>query len=345
MTIVAHRGASGQAPENTIAAIDEAVRQGADFVEVDAQLCKDGEPVIMHDGTLARTTNAAEVFPDRAPWRVEDFTLEELRRLDAGAWFDPSFTGQGIPTLREILDVMRGRIGLWLELKRPRPNDGLEKAVAEVLRSTPGDWLTEPGRCVATSFDNAALTRFAEQIEYAVPFGQLNSTVPDDDTLRELASWVTYYIPDCRALEPGDLVRIRAAGISSAFWTPNDAVTISSLVTQGAAALIGNYPALIDDVLRGRRTVPESGLALERLTTAGDGCVAVLRNVGTEPVDVDGWQLRGDPAHLLWSGSWSGAATAVPGGAAVEIELAVRTDSAALHAPDGTLVDVVSRPT
>lgn len=343
VTIVGHRGASGHAPENTIAAIDEAVRQGADFVEVDVQLTKDGEPVLVHDGTLARTTNAANVFPDADPWRVSDHTLEEIRRLDAGSWFDPVFTGQRVPTLREALDAMRGRIGLWLELKRPRPNDGLEKAVAEVLRGTPGGWLTEPRRCVATSFDNAALTRFAEEIEYAVPFGQLGSTVPDDVALRELAGWVTYYIPDCRAVASGDLVRIRAAGLASAFWTPNDPVTVTTLVAQGAAALIGNYPALVDDVLRGVRAVPDSGLALERLVDAGSGrtgCVAVLRNVGGEPVETEGWQLRGDPADLLWTGP----RRSVPAGAGFEIELSVRTDSVALHGPDGTLVDVVGRP-
>jgi len=85
--VIAHRGARGMAPENTLEAIALAARQAADAGELDVQLSADGEVVVLHDDTLVRTTDARLRFPDRAPWWVADFTLAELRRLDAGAWF------------------------------------------------------------------------------------------------------------------------------------------------------------------------------------------------------------------------------------------------------------------
>ena len=94
--LVAHRGASAYAPEHTIAAYKLAIEQGADYVEQDLQISKDGVLVCLHDLTLERTTNVEEVFPDRAAtvngrrtWNVSDFTLQELKRLDAGSWFKP----------------------------------------------------------------------------------------------------------------------------------------------------------------------------------------------------------------------------------------------------------------
>src|SRR5689334_10492901 len=90
---VAHRGASDVAPENTLPAVRRAVAAGADLVEVDLRRARDGALVVLHDATLARTTDAARRLPGRAPWRVEDLTLAEVRLLDAGSWKDPRFAG------------------------------------------------------------------------------------------------------------------------------------------------------------------------------------------------------------------------------------------------------------
>lgn len=125
--LVAHRGASAYAPEHTAAAYRLAVEQGADFVEQDLQLSKDGVLVCLHDLTLERTTNVEEVFPDRArtdaegrrSWPVSDFTVRELKRLDAGSWFAPRFAGESIPTFQEAIELLRGRAGLYPETKAP----------------------------------------------------------------------------------------------------------------------------------------------------------------------------------------------------------------------------------
>ena len=110
MWVVGHRGASGYAPENTLAAFRRAVELGATFIETDLQLSRDARFIAIHDATLDRTTTA------RGP--VQALTLAELRELDAGSWFGPAFAGERIPTLEEILEFARhSDVALCLELK------------------------------------------------------------------------------------------------------------------------------------------------------------------------------------------------------------------------------------
>src|SRR6266850_8499622 len=128
--LVAHRGASAYAPEHTFESYQLALKQGADFVEQDLQITRDGVLVCLHDLTLERTTNVKEIFPTRvreesvsgAPvrhWYVSDFTLREIKQLDAGSWFDPRFKGARVPTFQEAIDLVRGKAGLYPETKAP----------------------------------------------------------------------------------------------------------------------------------------------------------------------------------------------------------------------------------
>jgi glycerophosphoryl diester phosphodiesterase len=125
-TLVAHRGASAYAPEHTLEAYRLALEQGADYVEQDLQITKDSVLVCLHDLTLERTTNVEDVFPDRFTlengtrhWYVSDFTLAEIKQLDAGAWFDAKFAGAKVPTWQEAIDLVRGKAGLYPETKGP----------------------------------------------------------------------------------------------------------------------------------------------------------------------------------------------------------------------------------
>ncbi|WP_405981230.1 glycerophosphodiester phosphodiesterase [Streptomyces sp. NBC_00158] len=132
--VYAHRGASAYAPENTLEAIDLARRLGFDWVENDVQRTKDGELVVVHDDTLARTTDVEQVFPGRAPWRVRDFTAAEIARLDAGSWFSPRFAGARVPTLREYMErVQENRQKLLLEIKKPELYPGIEEETLDLL--------------------------------------------------------------------------------------------------------------------------------------------------------------------------------------------------------------------
>lgn len=141
--LIAHRGASAYAPENTIPAFRLAAEQGANWVEFDLQMTKDRQVVCLHDASLERTTDVEDVFPDRfrkdsgadAPrrWMLEDFTLAEIKRLDAGLWFDPRFKGTRIPTFSETIDALKGRAGLFIELKTPERYEGIEQLILEEL--------------------------------------------------------------------------------------------------------------------------------------------------------------------------------------------------------------------
>jgi glycerophosphoryl diester phosphodiesterase len=145
--LIAHRGASAAAPENTVPAFRLAADQGATFVEFDLQLTKDRQMVCLHDESLERTTDVEEVFPDRfrsvttasgqpaKRWMLADFTLAELRRLDAGAWLDPKFKGTRVPTFAETIDALRGRSGLFIELKAPEKYPGIEKMILDELKA------------------------------------------------------------------------------------------------------------------------------------------------------------------------------------------------------------------
>ena len=151
--VIAHRGASAYAPENTVPAFRLAAEQGADYVEFDLQLTKDRKIVALHDNSLERTTDVEQVFPDRARkvgegaqaaqrWMLDDFTLEEIQRLDAGSWFDAKFRGTRIPTFGETIDALRGRAGLFIELKTPERYEGIERLILDELEAK---GLSRPG--------------------------------------------------------------------------------------------------------------------------------------------------------------------------------------------------------
>lgn len=127
MITIAHRGASAVAPENTLAAFKEAVRLGADMIELDVRLSSDGAVMVFHDRNLSRTTDG------NGP--VEERTLAELRQLDAGSWFSDKFTGEVIPTLEEVIrTIFPGRIEVCIEIKIDKEREELrDKLVAGTL--------------------------------------------------------------------------------------------------------------------------------------------------------------------------------------------------------------------
>ena len=178
--VVAHRGSSGAAPENTIAAIKLALDHRSDTVENDIQRTSDGELVIMHDVTLTRTTDVEEVFPDRAPWNVGDFTLAEIKRLDAGSWFAPEFAGQRVPTLEQWVKTVGRRAGMLLEPKSPELYPGIEQDLDKELRSLPDfNRALRAGKVAVQSFNHEWLRAYAD-LAPDVPVGLLYGTKPTD---------------------------------------------------------------------------------------------------------------------------------------------------------------------
>lgn len=145
VSVIAHRGASAYGPEHTLLAYKQAIEMKADYVEIDLQMTKDGQLIAMHDEELARTTNAMQVYPNRAPWLVKNFTLEEIRRLDAGSWFNAAYPnhgqneyiGQKVPTLAEAIKLVKymgeGQVSLYIETKEPNIYPGMEEQLIYIL--------------------------------------------------------------------------------------------------------------------------------------------------------------------------------------------------------------------
>lgn len=183
--LVAHRGASAYAPEHTAAAYRLAIQQGADFVEQDLQITKDGVLVCLHDLTLERTTNVEELFPDRfhtdvtedqpqtaSPakhWYVSDFTLAEIKKLDAGSWFNEKFKGERVQTWQEAIALVRGKAGMYPETKAPevygKRGFDMEKLLMESLRKNKLDQPNADPKTplVIQSFSAASLRKLRDE--------------------------------------------------------------------------------------------------------------------------------------------------------------------------------------
>ncbi|WP_194790560.1 glycerophosphodiester phosphodiesterase [Pseudomonas sp. UFMG81] len=165
--VIAHRGASFDAPESTTAAYLLARELGADYLEMDLQRTRDGALVVVHDDVLGRTSDVAERFPERKNSPVSAFTLAELKSLDAGSWFNKAyperarnaFVGQRILTLDEVIDIAEGdpqrHPGLYIETKEPAQFPGIEKDLKQRLEAR--GWLDKPGKVVLQTFDRNSL--------------------------------------------------------------------------------------------------------------------------------------------------------------------------------------------
>lgn len=237
--LVAHRGASAYAPEHTIQAYTLALEQGADFVEQDLAVTKDGVLVCIHDLSLERTTNAEEVFPDRfvedpsgrypgKHWLVNDFTLAEIKRLDAGSWFGAKFAGARIPTFQEAIDLVKGKAGLYPELKDPEfyRQRGIspETLLAKVLAQN--HLIADPKTpVIVQSFDDTTLKTLAKDLPRVPRVFLVEPTAADrvdsPEKLKAIAAWATGLGPNKAiiAARPDVVTWAHAAGLTVTPWT------------------------------------------------------------------------------------------------------------------------------
>jgi glycerophosphoryl diester phosphodiesterase len=146
--IIAHRGASGVAPENTMPAIDSALADRADYIEIDVHLSKDGAVIVMHDRSVDRTTDGKG--------DISEMTAAEIRALDAGSWFNETFKGTKVPLLEEVISHINGKAKLLIEIKKQGDeNEGLEEQVIRIIRSSAAEsW------CEVQSFNDEVLELF-----------------------------------------------------------------------------------------------------------------------------------------------------------------------------------------
>lgn len=183
--VIAHRGASGHAPESTMAAYELAHEWGADYLEVDVQLSADGELVVFHDDTVDRTSDGEG--------HIHDYTLEELKALDTGTWFndanvdkaDPAFAGAQILTLEELFERFGHDARYYIETKSPLLNPGLEEALVEALEEHD---MIENGRVLVQSFEQGSLLKLRELNQH-IPLIQLVWYSPSEEDNDRLVEW------------------------------------------------------------------------------------------------------------------------------------------------------------
>lgn len=232
---MAHRGASGHAPENTLAAFRRAIELGARFIETDLQLSRDSRFVAIHDPTLDRTTNG------RGP--VHGLTLAELRELDAGSWFGPEFASERIPTLDEIFAFARERdIVFYLEIK---PGDawGVEHAVVAALRDA-----REEARTVILSFDLRTLgsiRRIDPTLMTGLLFDQPDAHVVEralEVGARQLAARGDLATPELVA-------QARRSDLRVVTWTINDPHQMRAFMAAGVDGIMTDYPDRLVTIL------------------------------------------------------------------------------------------------
>jgi glycerophosphoryl diester phosphodiesterase len=248
--VTAHRGSSGAAPENTLAAVRLALAQKSDVVENDIQRTLDGELVIMHDVTLARTTDVEQVFPDRAPWNVRDFTLAEIKQLDAGSWFAPEFAGERVPTLAEWVGAVGDRAGMLLEPKAPELYPGIEIDLDKELRSLPEfNRALQRDRVVVQSFNHPWLRTYKD-LAPDVTVGLLYGSKPTEADVAAAATWAQQVNPALGAIDEATVDRIHAAGMEAHVWTVNAGQDMRRAINWDVDGIITNYPQVLRDILR-----------------------------------------------------------------------------------------------
>lgn len=245
----AHRGASQSTPENTLAAFRAGTEQGADLIEIDVQRSADGELVVIHDTNLTRTTNAEDLFPDRAPWNVRDFTAAEMQTLDAGSWKGAQFTGEKLPTFTEAIEVIRkSGSGMLLEIKAPELYTGIEAEISSALRESRGYVQSAVGqdKLVVQSFNFDSMKTFTE-LEPTVPVGLLGT--PRIDQLPELATWADQVNPHHTSIDAAYVAEVHRLGMDVLVWTVNSEADMVRAIELGVDGVITNRPDVLNTLL------------------------------------------------------------------------------------------------
>ncbi|WP_064686018.1 glycerophosphoryl diester phosphodiesterase [Rhizobium bangladeshense] len=232
--VQAHRGASAIAPENTIAAFRAAAEQGAEWVELDVALLGDGTAIVIHDASIDRCSSSTG--------NLGDLRAADLDQIDAGAWFDPRFKGESLPTLAAVVSALGElRLNANVEIKQHphhKSLDQLVKTVDEHLRAR-----APQTKIMISSFDSAALKRMHE-INPSYELAMLWSRVPDDwrDVLRSIPATTVHL--GYKSLSIGFLEEAVRHGIKVRAWTSNDPRELASFWNAGLTGVITDDPSV-----------------------------------------------------------------------------------------------------
>jgi len=233
--VIAHRGASGHAPENTMAAYERAVQLGAPFIETDLHLTRDAHFVAIHDATLERTTNGRG--------NVHDFTLHELRRLDAGMWYDRSFMGQKIPTLEELLEFARKHdVVFYLEVKYDSAW-GMHHALVGALRKE-----HDAARTIVISFDAATLESI-RKLDASIMTGLLIENDGSEAVKRAVEVGARQLCPQFSIVTAKFVDEAHRSDLHVATWTVNQPEDMRAIIAARVDGVMTDFPDRLQAVL------------------------------------------------------------------------------------------------
>ncbi len=239
--ITAHRGASSVAPENTLAAIRQAIEEGTDWVEIDVQETADGEVVVFHDSDFMKLAGV-----DLKIW---DATLADLKKIDIGSWFDAKFSDQRVPTLAEVLDTCRGKVRVNIELKYYGHDQQLEQRVVDLVEAhgMASDIVLMSLKIDAVKKMKRLRPDWKTGLLLSVSAGALKNLEAD------------FLAINARFANRSFIRSAHDSGKKVYVWTVNDAPTMSSMIGRGIDSLITYRPALARSVLgqRAQMSLPQ----------------------------------------------------------------------------------------
>ncbi|MEP3300201.1 MAG: glycerophosphodiester phosphodiesterase family protein [Pseudoruegeria sp.] len=239
--VIAHRGAAGERPENTMSSINRAIEVGADFVEIDVQETSEGEVIVVHDSDFMKLAGV--------PTKVWDVTAAELKTIDIGSWFDPLYSAERTPLLRDVLQAAKDKSKVLIELKYYGHNDQLEQRVLDIVAA---EGMQEQ---VAYMSLKMPLVEKTKELDSGAQAGLLAATAVGDLTALDAD-----FLAVNTGLATRSLVQ-RADAVEKPVyvWTVNDALVMSQMLSRGIKGLITDEPALALKVLEERKelSIPE----------------------------------------------------------------------------------------
>jgi len=234
VSIVAHRGAAGKAPENTLAAVRQAIEDETDWVEIDVQETADGRVVVVHDSDFMKLSGV--------PLKIWEGSFEQVREIDVGSWFGAEFADERVPTLREVLEAARGRAGVVIELKYYGHDEALEQRVVDIVEDT--NMVSEVA-VMSLKYEGIQKMR---KLRPDWSLGLLSATAVGD-----LAGLDADFLAVSTGMaKPGFIRRAHAAGKRLFVWTVNDPVAISRMISLGVDGVITDEPEMAREVLADR---------------------------------------------------------------------------------------------
>ena len=243
--LIAHRGGAKLAPENTLAAFKNAIKIGVDMIEIDVHLTKDGKVIVIHDEKIDRTTDGKGT--------IKDMTLAEIRKYDAGSWFDKKFKGEKVPTLDEVMETLKGKAKLLIEIKDgDELYPGLEKKVVETIHKyNANSWV------IVQSFNENSVLR-VRKMDSSIPtfyllgrnfddfYSNVAKAVNSGNTVIKKYDGVA---PHYSMLDSEKVKTFHKAGFKVFTWTVDKPEDMKKIIDTGVDGIITNVPDQLKEIL------------------------------------------------------------------------------------------------